>query len=154
MPTTPTIRNRRLQRPFTICWKIDSLQSLFISRVYIYLGGFCFPFFFYLLRRDLYTYILKCVVMETSLRYGGDTKALRIHAKEKFPIDLKTHLLVRFNPFCSFHVWFICFTLLFIRLWFYPSQSSIFMCRLLIFWEYRMVLNHGYGRNVQNAYKS
>lgn len=92
--------------------------------------------------------------METSLRYGGDTKALRIHAKEKFPIDLKTHLLVRFNPFCSFHVWFICFTLLFIRLWFYPSQSWIFMCRLLIFWEYRMVLNHGYGRNVQNAYKS
>lgn len=56
-----------------------------------------FSIFFYLLRRDLYTYIyiLKCVVMETSLRYGGDTKALRIHAKEKFPIDLKTHLLVR-----------------------------------------------------------
>ncbi|EOY15341.1 PREDICTED: outer envelope pore protein 21B, chloroplastic isoform X2 [Theobroma cacao] len=33
--------------------------------------------------------------METSLRYGGDSKALRIHAKEKFPIDSKTHLQVR-----------------------------------------------------------
>ncbi|XP_021285469.1 outer envelope pore protein 21, chloroplastic [Herrania umbratica] len=32
--------------------------------------------------------------METSLRYGGDSKALRIHAKEKFPIDSKTHLQV------------------------------------------------------------
>ncbi|XVF74075.1 hypothetical protein PTKIN_Ptkin13bG0031900 [Pterospermum kingtungense] len=30
--------------------------------------------------------------METSLRYSGDSKALRIHAKEKFPIDSKTHL--------------------------------------------------------------
>ncbi|CAM8910780.1 unnamed protein product [Rhodiola kirilowii] len=32
--------------------------------------------------------------MLTSLRYGGDSKALRIHAKEKFPIDSKTHLQV------------------------------------------------------------
>ncbi|XWS20824.1 hypothetical protein CRYUN_Cryun30bG0002200 [Craigia yunnanensis] len=32
--------------------------------------------------------------METSLRYSGDSKALRIHAKEKFPIDSKTHLQV------------------------------------------------------------
>ncbi|KAK9270131.1 hypothetical protein L1049_025707 [Liquidambar formosana] len=32
--------------------------------------------------------------METSFRYGGDSKALRIHAKEKFPIDSKTHLQV------------------------------------------------------------
>ncbi|XAR64278.1 hypothetical protein NMG60_11024554 [Bertholletia excelsa] len=33
--------------------------------------------------------------METSIRYGGDSKALRIHAKEKFPIDSNTHLQVR-----------------------------------------------------------
>ncbi|XWS14347.1 hypothetical protein CRYUN_Cryun35bG0001800 [Craigia yunnanensis] len=32
--------------------------------------------------------------METSLRYSEDSKALRIHAKEKFPIDSKTHLQV------------------------------------------------------------
>ncbi|KAA8537381.1 hypothetical protein F0562_026932 [Nyssa sinensis] len=32
--------------------------------------------------------------METSLRYGGDSKALRIHAKEKLPIDSQTHLQV------------------------------------------------------------
>ncbi|XP_022722678.1 outer envelope pore protein 21, chloroplastic-like isoform X1 [Durio zibethinus] len=32
--------------------------------------------------------------METSLRYSGDSKALRIHAKEKFSIDSKTHLQV------------------------------------------------------------
>uniref|UniRef100_A0A7N0UMY0 Uncharacterized protein n=1 Tax=Kalanchoe fedtschenkoi TaxID=63787 RepID=A0A7N0UMY0_KALFE len=32
--------------------------------------------------------------METSLRYDGDSKALRIHAKEKFPIDSNTHLQV------------------------------------------------------------
>ncbi|KAI9200249.1 hypothetical protein LWI29_029932 [Acer saccharum] len=32
--------------------------------------------------------------METSLRYGRDTKALRIHAKEKFPFDSKTFLQV------------------------------------------------------------
>ncbi|XWS26042.1 hypothetical protein CRYUN_Cryun27aG0119400 [Craigia yunnanensis] len=32
--------------------------------------------------------------METSLRYSGDSKALRIHAKEKFPIYSKTHLQV------------------------------------------------------------
>ncbi|XP_077221424.1 outer envelope pore protein 21B, chloroplastic-like [Tasmannia lanceolata] len=32
--------------------------------------------------------------MQTSLRYGGDSKALRIHAKEKFPIDSKFHLQV------------------------------------------------------------
>ncbi|KDP36759.1 hypothetical protein JCGZ_08050 [Jatropha curcas] len=32
--------------------------------------------------------------METSLRYGGDYKALRIHAKEKLPLDSKTHLQV------------------------------------------------------------
>ncbi|KAF2310252.1 hypothetical protein GH714_007419 [Hevea brasiliensis] len=32
--------------------------------------------------------------METSLRYGGDSKALRIHAKEKFPLDSKTLLQV------------------------------------------------------------
>lgn len=30
--------------------------------------------------------------METSLRYGGDAKALRIHAKEKIPIDSNTFL--------------------------------------------------------------
>ncbi|XP_038971318.1 outer envelope pore protein 21B, chloroplastic isoform X2 [Phoenix dactylifera] len=30
--------------------------------------------------------------METSLRLGGDSKALRIHAKEKFPIDSGVHL--------------------------------------------------------------
>ncbi|XP_027147965.1 outer envelope pore protein 21, chloroplastic-like [Coffea eugenioides] len=30
--------------------------------------------------------------METSIRYGGDSKALRIHAKEKLPIDSNTHL--------------------------------------------------------------
>ncbi|KAK6160858.1 hypothetical protein DH2020_004239 [Rehmannia glutinosa] len=28
--------------------------------------------------------------METSLRYGGDSKSLRIHAKEKFPIAANT----------------------------------------------------------------
>ncbi|OMO96622.1 hypothetical protein CCACVL1_04860 [Corchorus capsularis] len=33
--------------------------------------------------------------MDTSLRYSGDSKALRIHAKEEFPIDSKTHLQVR-----------------------------------------------------------
>ncbi|TYI82007.1 hypothetical protein E1A91_D05G192600v1 [Gossypium mustelinum] len=33
--------------------------------------------------------------MQTSLRYSGDSKALRIHAKEKFPIDSKTHLQVQ-----------------------------------------------------------
>ncbi|XP_022772544.1 outer envelope pore protein 21, chloroplastic-like isoform X1 [Durio zibethinus] len=33
--------------------------------------------------------------METSLRYSEDSKALRIHAKEKFPIDSKTHLQVQ-----------------------------------------------------------
>ncbi|KAE8057429.1 hypothetical protein FH972_014124 [Carpinus fangiana] len=32
--------------------------------------------------------------METSLRYGGNSRALRIHAKEKFPIDSKTYLQV------------------------------------------------------------
>lgn len=32
--------------------------------------------------------------METSLRYGGDSKALVIHAKEKFPIDSKTRLQI------------------------------------------------------------
>ncbi|KAJ8772628.1 hypothetical protein K2173_027805 [Erythroxylum novogranatense] len=32
--------------------------------------------------------------METSLRYGRDTKALRIHAKQKLPIDSKTHFQV------------------------------------------------------------
>ncbi|KAL5581477.1 hypothetical protein UlMin_013919 [Ulmus minor] len=32
--------------------------------------------------------------METSLRYGGDSKALRIHAKGKFPIDSDTLLQV------------------------------------------------------------
>ncbi|KAL5560633.1 hypothetical protein UlMin_036844 [Ulmus minor] len=30
--------------------------------------------------------------MATSLRYGGDSKALRIHAKEKLPIDSDTFL--------------------------------------------------------------
>lgn len=34
--------------------------------------------------------------METSLRYGGDSKALRIHAKQKLPLDSKTHLQVLF----------------------------------------------------------
>ncbi|GLT35269.1 hypothetical protein SLA2020_097360 [Shorea laevis] len=32
--------------------------------------------------------------METSLRYGGDSKALRIHAKEKLPIAFNTLLQV------------------------------------------------------------
>ncbi|XP_050207562.1 outer envelope pore protein 21B, chloroplastic-like [Mercurialis annua] len=32
--------------------------------------------------------------METSLRYGGDSTSLKIHAKEKFPLDSKTHLQV------------------------------------------------------------
>ncbi|KAJ1427422.1 hypothetical protein SESBI_09674 [Sesbania bispinosa] len=32
--------------------------------------------------------------METSLRYGGDSKALRIHAKEKIRIDSNTFLQV------------------------------------------------------------
>ncbi|XP_025674980.1 outer envelope pore protein 21, chloroplastic isoform X3 [Arachis hypogaea] len=32
--------------------------------------------------------------METSLRYGGDSKALRIHAKEKVPIDSNTFFQV------------------------------------------------------------
>ncbi|XVE94379.1 hypothetical protein REPUB_Repub02eG0003600 [Reevesia pubescens] len=32
--------------------------------------------------------------METSLRYSGDSKALKIHAKERFPVDSKTHLQV------------------------------------------------------------
>ncbi|XP_052203260.1 outer envelope pore protein 21, chloroplastic-like [Diospyros lotus] len=32
--------------------------------------------------------------METSIRYGGDSKALRIHAKEKFPVDSSTFLQV------------------------------------------------------------
>ncbi|XP_057469059.1 outer envelope pore protein 21B, chloroplastic-like [Actinidia eriantha] len=32
--------------------------------------------------------------METSIRYGADSTALRIHAKEKFPIDSNTHLQV------------------------------------------------------------
>ncbi|KAM5573951.1 hypothetical protein ABKV19_013461 [Rosa sericea] len=32
--------------------------------------------------------------METSLRYGGDSKALRIHAKQKLPLDSKTRLQV------------------------------------------------------------
>ncbi|KAI3969603.1 hypothetical protein MKX01_020164 [Papaver californicum] len=32
--------------------------------------------------------------METSLRYGGDSKSVRFHAKEKFPIDSKTFLQV------------------------------------------------------------
>ncbi|KAB1225832.1 Outer envelope pore protein 21, chloroplastic [Morella rubra] len=32
--------------------------------------------------------------METSLRFGGDSRALRLHAKEKFPIDSKTFLQV------------------------------------------------------------
>ncbi|KAL9259441.1 Outer envelope pore protein 21, chloroplastic-like protein [Drosera capensis] len=33
--------------------------------------------------------------METSLRFSGDSKSLRIHAKEKYPIDSNTHLQVR-----------------------------------------------------------
>ncbi|KAB2626264.1 outer envelope pore protein 21B [Pyrus ussuriensis x Pyrus communis] len=32
--------------------------------------------------------------METSLRYGGDAKALRIHAKQKLPLYCKTHLQI------------------------------------------------------------
>ncbi|KAG6736231.1 hypothetical protein NC652_011503 [Populus alba x Populus x berolinensis] len=32
--------------------------------------------------------------METSLRYGVDSKALKIHAKERFAIDSITHLQV------------------------------------------------------------
>ncbi|XP_042493579.1 outer envelope pore protein 21, chloroplastic-like isoform X2 [Macadamia integrifolia] len=32
--------------------------------------------------------------METSLRYGGDSKALRIHAKENFPIATNKHFQV------------------------------------------------------------
>ncbi|KAF5455602.1 outer envelope pore protein 21, chloroplastic-like [Juglans microcarpa x Juglans regia] len=32
--------------------------------------------------------------METSLRFGADSKALRIHAKEKLPIDSKTYLQI------------------------------------------------------------
>ncbi|KAJ6680874.1 OUTER ENVELOPE PORE PROTEIN 21B CHLOROPLASTIC [Salix koriyanagi] len=32
--------------------------------------------------------------METSLRYGVDSKALKIHAKERFSIDSSTHLQV------------------------------------------------------------
>ncbi|XP_009372614.2 outer envelope pore protein 21, chloroplastic [Pyrus x bretschneideri] len=32
--------------------------------------------------------------METSLRYGGDAKALRIHAKQKLALDSKTHLQI------------------------------------------------------------
>ncbi|XP_043711991.1 outer envelope pore protein 21, chloroplastic-like [Telopea speciosissima] len=32
--------------------------------------------------------------METSLRYGGDSKALRIHAKENFPIFTNKHFQV------------------------------------------------------------
>jgi hypothetical protein len=32
--------------------------------------------------------------METSLRYGVDSKALKIHAKERFAIDSSTHLQV------------------------------------------------------------
>ncbi|XP_015884119.1 outer envelope pore protein 21B, chloroplastic [Ziziphus jujuba] len=32
--------------------------------------------------------------METSLRYRSDSKALKIHAKEKIPIDSKLHLQV------------------------------------------------------------
>ncbi|KAJ6829304.1 outer envelope pore protein 21, chloroplastic-like [Iris pallida] len=30
--------------------------------------------------------------METSLRYRSDSKTLRIHAKQKFPLDAKSHL--------------------------------------------------------------
>ena len=37
--------------------------------------------------------------METSLRYGGDSKALRIHAKEKFPIDSNTFFQVFYPTF-------------------------------------------------------
>ncbi|GAB2210431.1 hypothetical protein Droror1_Dr00015697 [Drosera rotundifolia] len=33
--------------------------------------------------------------METSLRFSGDSKSLRIHAKEKYPIESNTHLQVR-----------------------------------------------------------
>ncbi|XP_031404210.1 outer envelope pore protein 21B, chloroplastic-like [Punica granatum] len=33
--------------------------------------------------------------METSLRYWGDSKSLRFHAKEKIPIDSKTRLQVQ-----------------------------------------------------------
>ncbi|EEF52900.1 conserved hypothetical protein [Ricinus communis] len=32
--------------------------------------------------------------METSMRYGGDSKALKIHAKQKFPPDSQTQLQV------------------------------------------------------------
>ncbi|GAV65846.1 hypothetical protein CFOL_v3_09360 [Cephalotus follicularis] len=32
--------------------------------------------------------------METSLRFAGDSRALKIHAKEKIPVDSKTHLQV------------------------------------------------------------
>lgn len=39
--------------------------------------------------------------METSLRFGGDSKALRIHAKEKLPIDSNTYLQV-FTLYLSF----------------------------------------------------
>ncbi|KAE9456790.1 hypothetical protein C3L33_11278, partial [Rhododendron williamsianum] len=39
--------------------------------------------------------------METSIRYGGDSKALKIHAKEKLFIDSNTRLQV-FFPFLSF----------------------------------------------------
>ncbi|KAI9073398.1 hypothetical protein K1719_044631 [Acacia pycnantha] len=49
--------------------------------------------------------------METSLRCGVDSKALRIHAKQTFPIDSNTHLQVhgeldtKFGRPCYFSAW-------------------------------------------------
>lgn len=50
--------------------------------------------------------------METSLRFGGDSKALRIHAKEKLPIDSNTYLqvLALYLSFSSFVFKFENFT--------------------------------------------
>lgn len=54
--------------------------------------------------------------METSLRYGGDSKILRIRAKEKIPFDSETHLEVPIFYLTvmplKFHLFVLCILIL------------------------------------------
>lgn len=90
--------------------------------------------------------------METSLRFGRDSKALRIHAKEKFPIDSNTYLQVNIHSlslflFACVEVWNYQFiqllnNLVSFSLWTHLLARSLrpnllleFLCLLWEFWS-------------------
>lgn len=90
--------------------------------------------------------------METSLGLGRDSKALRIHAKEKFPIDSNTYLQVNIHSlslflFACVEVWNYQFiqllnNLVSFSLWTHLLARSLrpnllleFMCLLWEFWS-------------------